>query len=122
MIAQAKQGVVANHGAAADGPARGSRCYATSRAGVIAQAKLRKESSRKMGGRGGRYDSIVRECVSTVPSAGGEKLLFLEWGEECETGFGGAAARDARHSQGEQDAYAGKGVRLLRRWSNVEAR
>jgi hypothetical protein len=60
-----------------------------------------------MGGRGGRYDSIVRECVSTVPSAGGEKLLFLEWGEECETGFGGAAARDARHSQGEQDAFAG---------------
>jgi len=60
-----------------------------------------------MGGRGGRYDSIVRECVSAVPSAGGEKLLFLEWGEECETGFGGAAARDARHSQGEQDAFAG---------------
>ena len=26
---------------------------------------------------------------------------------QCETGFGGAAARDARHSQGEQDAFAG---------------
>ena len=49
----------------------------------------------------------AEECVSAVPSAGGEKLLFLEWGEECETGFGGAAARDARHSQGEQDAFAG---------------
>ena len=34
--------------------------------------------------------------------------------KKCETGFGGAAALDARRSQGEQDAHDGKGVRLLR--------